>query len=105
MARAKAKRNRQQTEIAQAIIAEWFRVLPDSTGNIGTMDAFSLTAAFNDILDRPTKAIIDEAAVVNIVVPLPPAGVANRDQLREYLALNQDFVVGMSVAALFGCGR
>ncbi|ESY10527.1 hypothetical protein NKI46_29425 [Mesorhizobium sp. M0615] len=105
MARARAKRNRQQTEIAQAIIAEWFRVLPESSGSIGAMDEYSLTAAFNDILDRPALAIIDDPTVVKIVVPLPPAGIATRDQLRDYLARNQDFVAGMSAAALFGCGR
>lgn len=105
MARARAKRNRQQTEIAQAIIAEWFRVLPETSGAPGTMDANSLTAAFNDILDKTAKAIIDEENVIVIVVPLPPAGVTNRSQLREYLERNQDFVAGMSAAALFGCGR
>jgi hypothetical protein len=105
MARAKAKRNRQQTEIAQAIIAEWFRILPENTGTPGEMDEYSLTAAFNDILDRTAKAIIDEEDVVVIVVPRPPAGVTNRAELKDYLSRNQDFVVGMSSAALFGCGR
>jgi hypothetical protein len=105
MARAKAKHNRQQTEIAQAIIAEWFRVLPESSGAPLEMDSYSLTAAFDDILDRPAKAIIDDENFVVIVVPRPPAGVTTKAQLKDYLTRNQDFVAGMSAAALFGCGR
>jgi hypothetical protein len=103
MARARAKRNRQQNEIAEVIIAEWFRLLDTAEGADGKMDVGSLTAALNEILDVPCEAIEDGVEIVKIVVPRPPR--KTKAALQEYLDKNRDFVPGMSAAALFGCGR
>jgi hypothetical protein len=111
MARARAKQNRQQNEIAEAIIAEWFRILPEvppATPTSVTIDYGSLTAAFNDILDVQCVAIAGEELmgtqeVIRILVPKPPAN--SQRGLRAYLQNNRDFVSGLSSAALFGCGR
>lgn len=110
MARARAKQNRQQNEIAEAIISEWFRVLPEvpSTSPIPAIDFGSLTAAFNDILDVqcvavPGEEVIGGQEVIKILVPKPPAN--SQRGLRAYLQNNRDFVAGLSSAALFGCGR
>lgn len=110
MARARAKRNRQQNEIAEAIVAEWFRVLPEVPNGspIPPVDLSSLTAAFNDVLDVTCVAIAGEVTlnnqeVLRILVPKPPAN--SKTALREYLKDNRDFIPGMSAAVLFGCGR
>lgn len=102
MARARAKRNRQQAELAEAIIAEWFRMLSMPLGQ-REMDVGALTASFNEILDSPCEAIADGVDHVKIVVPQPPA--ADVAGLIDYLERNGDFKQGMSAAVLFGCGR
>ena len=109
MARARAKKNRKLIEIAEVIAAEWYRVLPEIAGDpIQTMDAFALSAAFNDIVDSATgvEAVLDEVGKpLKIVVPLPPHKVRSKEELRQYLEDNGDFFVGMGTAVLFGCGR
>jgi len=103
MARARPKPNRRLTEIADAILAEWYRVLPPvSGGTILTMDMDALTAAFNEVLDTPCQAIPD-GDPIKIVVPLPP--VDSRAKLNAYIAQNDDFLVGMGAAVIFGCGK
>jgi hypothetical protein len=105
MARARAKRNRKLTEIADTILAEWYRVLPETSGPAPLqMDAFALTAAFNEILDTSCQAIVDEPGQpIKIVVPLPP--VDSRLSLDDYIRRNGDFAAGMGAAVIFGCGR
>jgi len=104
MARARPKPNRRLTEIADAILAEWYRVLPDTSGTPLTMDMDALTAAFNEVLDTPCQAIPDEVGKpIKIVVPLPP--VDSRAKLNTYIAQNDDFLVGMGAAVIFGCGK
>jgi hypothetical protein len=103
MARARARANRQQNEIAGVIIAEWFRLLQSRDGADGPMDVGSLTAAFNQILDVPCEAIEDGIDSIKIVVPRPPR--KDIAKLQEYLDKNRDFVAGLSAATLFGCGR
>jgi hypothetical protein len=108
MARARVKRDRKNTDIADAIIAEWYRILPDpNETSTRTMDANALTAAFNRIIDNQRcQAILDEKdKPIKIVVPLPPPQVTNREQLLNYLMENDDFRQGMAAAVLFGCGR
>ena len=104
MARARPKANRRLSEVANLIIAEWYRVLPETaTGPILPMDAHSLTAALNQVLDEPCQAVLDEPSLIKIAIPLPPA--TTKVGLDVYLQNNVDFVVGMSNATIFGCGR
>jgi hypothetical protein len=114
MARGRAKKGRRLSEISETIVAEWFRVLPETEGDtIERMDAFSLTAAFNDILEKAKdvdgntldwQAVPDEPKKpFKIIVPLPPA--KSKQGLVDYLEKNGDFIDGMGVAVLFGCGR
>src|SRR5947207_1330065 len=113
MARARAKPDRKLSEIAQVIVAEWYRVLSDNPDKILKMDAAALSAAFNAILEDPEpdpkkqkgfQAILDEEnSPLKIVVPLPPR--KTRDELTTYLQNNGDFFAGMGAAVLFGCGR
>lgn len=104
MARARPRPERRLTEIAHLIVSEWYRVLPeDSSGQMLEMDAHSLTAGLNQILDEPCQAVIDEPGFIKIVIPLPP--VSTRAELTEYLDDNGDFMVGMGSAVIFGCGR
>ena len=96
------------SDIADVILAEWFRVLPETgTGDQHPMDEESLTVAFNQILDVHCIAVLDgegtEADPIKIVVPRPPRD--NQQELRTYLENNSDFRVGMGPASIFGCGR
>ena len=104
MARARPKPERRLTEIAHLIVSEWYRVLPENASEpMLQMDAHSLTAGLNQILDEPCQAVLDEPGFIKIVIPLPP--VATRDELTDYLEDNGDFMVGMGSAVIFGCGR
>lgn len=105
MARARARRDQSLTAIADIILAEWYRVLPEQPGEPRLpMDAFALTTAFNQILDEPCQVILDEDdQPIKIVVPLPPVG--SRPALDTYIRNNRDFRQGMGVALLFGCGK
>ncbi len=105
MARARARRDQSLTAIADIILAEWYRVLPERPGEpMLPMDAFALTAAFNQILEEPCQVILDEEnQPIKIVVPLPPVG--SRRALDTYIRNNRDFRQGMGVALLFGCGK
>jgi hypothetical protein len=105
MARARAKRGRKLTEIADTILAEWYRVLPETSGSAPLqMDVFALTAAFNEILDTQCLAVLDEVGQpIKIVVPLPP--VDTRAALDAYVQRNGDFAAGMGAAVIFGCGK
>jgi hypothetical protein len=117
MARGRARPGRRLTEISEVIVAEWFRVLPDIPGDpITDMDQNSLTAAFSEIvnLNDPglsrhknlVEAVLDKRdEPLKILVPLPPFGVTSKLQLQNYLEDNDDFIVGMATATLFGCGR
>jgi hypothetical protein len=108
MARGKIKHDHRSTDIADAIIAEWYRILPPRGSAAGpmTMDASALTAAFNQILGEPRcQAVIDTADMINIAVPLPPKEVTSREELLDYLEKNDEFRQGMGSAVLFGCGR
>ena len=60
MARGKIKEGRRSTELSDVIIAEWFRIRPETEGQ-GTLpvDVNALTAAFNAILDSPCKVVLD----------------------------------------------
>jgi hypothetical protein len=80
------------------------------------MDPMVLTEAFGRILDLAdhgfdrhnhlVEAIPDVLGQpLKIVVPLPPVDVTNHTELDAYLERNIDFVTGISVASLFGCGR
>jgi len=107
MARARVKQGHRSTEIADAIIAEWYRTLPPRgvSGQL-PMDANALTAAFSEIVDARCEAVLDIAGhPLKIVVPLPPANVTSREDLIDYLRKNDDFRQGMGAAVLFGCGR
>lgn len=107
MARARPRKNKSLTALSNIILAEWYRVLPDQPGGpILPMDAFALTAAFNQILDEstPCQVILDiEGEPIKIVVPLPP--VKDRLALDRYIRNNKDFRAGMGVAVVFGCGK
>jgi hypothetical protein len=104
MARARVKRSRQQTEIAEVIIAEWFRILPETLGDPrAAYDVNSLKAAFSDIIEQQCRVEFDAPDQIVIVVPQPPA--PTKSLLRDYLTRNEDFLQGMSAAVLFGCGR
>lgn len=107
MARAGTRKGRSAKDIAEVIVAEWFRVLPSTAEPMRDpweMDSNSLTAAFNEILDEPCVAIVDKKGLpLNITVPMPPA--KTREALLEYLNKNEDFFVGLGSASLFGCGR
>jgi hypothetical protein len=109
MARGRVRRDRRNTDIADVVIAEWFRILPATgTGALLKMDANSLTAALNQILEEADRCQVvtdDENAPIKIVIPLPPKKVKNRQDLLLYLQDNDDFRQGMGAAALFGCGR
>ena len=110
MARGRIKQGRYSTEIADAILAEWYRILPPASapGAAVQMDANSLTAAINSILDPADRCqvILDEPGQpIKIVVPLPPSTVTTREQLVDYIKNNDDFRQGMGAAVLFGCGR
>jgi hypothetical protein len=112
MARGRVRPDRNSKEISDAILAEWYRVLPNDPGSGKTppppleMDDMALTAAFNLVLDDQSKCqvVLDEPdKPIKVVVPLPP--VATREKLVEYIENNVDFQQGMGVAILFGCGR
>jgi hypothetical protein len=111
MARGKVRPDRSAKEISNAIIAEWYRVLPNKpvSGPIPKpldMDALALTAAFNLVLDDDSRCQVvleEEGKPLKIVVPLPP--VQTREELQKYIEKNVDFQQGMGVALLFGCGR
>ena len=105
MARARARRDQSLTAISDIILAEWYRVLPDQPGGQPLeMDAFALTAAFNQILDKPCEVILDQRdQPIKIVVPLPP--VDSRPALDLYIRNTKDFRHGMGVALVFGCGK
>ncbi|MGE0005116.1 MAG: hypothetical protein AB7S92_05950 [Parvibaculaceae bacterium] len=112
MARGKVRPDRSAKEISDAILAEWYRVLPegpDANGDIPApleMDKHALTAAFNLILDDSSRCqvILDEKdKPIKVVVPFPPA--KTRAELLKYIQENADFQQGMGVAILFGCGR
>lgn len=112
VARARVKADRRNTDIADAIIAEWYRILPDAPISqadldLRSMDANSLTAAFNQIIEgNRCQAVLDEAnKPLIIAVPRFPPEVTTRKQLLDYLAKNDDFRQGMGAAVLFGCGR
>lgn len=114
MARARPKNHRRSSDIAELIVAEWYRILPyrgQGATNL-EIDVASLTAALNNILNVSARhggvaiAVPDvEGQPLKVIIPLPPEGVADREALDEYLARNQDFFDGMGAASLFGCGR
>ena len=105
MARARARPNKSLTEIADIILAEWYRVLPDQPGVPPLlMDEYALTAAFNQVLDRRCQAVLDEEnQPIKIIVPLPP--VKTRAELDDYVRRNGDFRNGVGAAVVFGCGK
>lgn len=90
-------------QIADLIIAEWFRVVPDGPGDILEMDTNALTAALNNILDVPCQAVPDKEDLVHVVIPYPPR--KTRAELEEYLDQNGQFRTKMTDATIFGCGR
>ena len=105
MARARVRQGQSLAAIADIILAEWYRVLPDQPGGpILDMDLFALTTAFNQVLDDPCEIIVDEKGKpIKIVVPLPP--VDDRPALDVYVQNNREFRQGMGVALVFGCGK
>jgi hypothetical protein len=108
MARGELRPGRTLAELSDVIIAEWFRILPDTPdGRFKDMDLNALTAAFNLILgdDSRCQAIADmENQPIRLVVPLPPKK-TRAEELESYLEENDDFRQGMGAAVLFGCGR
>lgn len=91
-------------EIAEVIIAEWFRIVPQNAGGtVLEMDTNALTAALRNILDVPCQAVPDKENLVHVVIPYPPA--TNRADLEDYLANTSQFKQKMTQATLFGCGR
>lgn len=120
MAKAEVRNGRSLQEIGQAIIAAWYKVLPeDENDPVGDIDADELTTLFNQILKQPCRAIVDpKGGPVNIAVPQPPEGVKSRQSLIEYLedqapdqapacppAETEDFYTAFGQALLFGCGK
>lgn len=99
----KKKETTNLEQIADLIIAEWFRVVPDGPGDILEMDTNALTAALNNILDVPCQAVPDKKNLVHVVIPYPPK--TTRAELEEYLAENSQFKKKMTDATIFGCGR
>ena len=105
MARARVRPDQSLAAIADIILAEWYRVLPDQpTRPPLAMDPFALTTAFNQVLLDPCQVILDQPGQpVKIVVPLPP--VPDRAALDVYVQNNRDFRQGIGVALVFGCGK
>jgi hypothetical protein len=113
MAKAGTKPGRKVEDISDAILTEWFRVMPASRelteADILSMDMSSLTAAFNNVLadNLKCRAIIDGDGTTTkpllFVVPRPP--VLTLEDLEDYVANHTDFRRGMGTAMLFGCGR
>jgi hypothetical protein len=104
MARFGGKPNKDLEEIADLIIAEWFRVVPENPGeDVLEMDINALTAALNNLLDLPCRAVADEENLVHVIIPYPPA--KTRAELEDYLTKNGQFKKKMTEATLFGCGR
>lgn len=100
----KKKQDTDLEQIAQVIVAEWFRIVPeDPGGTVLEMDTNALTAALGNLLDLPCQAVPDKENLVHIVIPYPPK--TNRAELEEYLAENNQFKQKMTQATLFGCGR
>jgi hypothetical protein len=115
VARAQARQGHTKQEIGQAILAAWYKVLPEHEGDpIGDINADELTTLFNQILDTPCVAIVDpKGGPINIAVPQPPDTVTSRQSLVEYLAdfdpaeeaPDPNYHSHISVALLFGCGK
>ena len=103
MPRFRIKPDRNLDEVGGLIVAEWYRVLPDGPGNILPMDDHSLTAALNQLLVEPSRAVTDTADLVHIAIPYPPVG--TKADLDDYLQRNSGFYRQMSLATIFGCGR
>lgn len=103
MARFGKKKDKELDDIGKLIIAEWLRVVPDDSGNVGKIDTVALTAALNNLIDVPCQAVADEKNLVHIVIPYPPK--ETRTELEEYLNKNGNFKKEMTEATLFGCGR
>ncbi len=123
MARSRIRKDRNATDIADVILAEWYKILQIGNLPAGNTDAqkearwdevlkrvdlTSLSVAFTNILeDNIVEAVLDGVGTANkplkIVVPMPPANTLPK--LDEYVQNNTDFRVGMSAAILFGCGR
>lgn len=104
MARFGKKPGKNLEEIADLIVAEWFRVVPEGPGeDILEMDTNALTAALNNLLDVPCQAVPDKEDLVHVVIPYPPG--KTRAELEQYLAENNQFRKKMTEASFFGCGR
>jgi hypothetical protein len=115
MARSGTRGDRELAELGQAIIAAWFKVLPDTTGgpidDLETMTRDELTVVLGEILDRPFELVFDppgENAPITIVIPQPP--VSSREELVDYLrrhhrSSSRHYHEDLGTALLFGCGR
>src|SRR6266446_9934838 len=89
MARAALRPGRSYEEIGAAIVAAWFKALPDvTTPGVGPtpIDAAEMTAIFNDILVQNCVAVIDTATTLHIAVPYPPEASKTdlADKLHKY---------------------
>jgi hypothetical protein len=126
MARATLKQHREPADIGQAIIAAWFKVLPNSGTSGGVLtDAIKdeLATALREILATPFEIEIDppaptDASPLKIVVPQPPTSadpalpnVRNRQELINYLDQYHQYSQGrhyhedLGIALVFGCGK
>ena len=77
-AKPRGKHNKDFSDLSLVIAAEWYRMasVKEATGTLPPMDLFSLTAAFNNILDAWCVAVEDGDGTnspIKIVVPHPPA--------------------------------
>jgi hypothetical protein len=121
MSRAGVNEDRNLWEIGQAIVAAWWKVLPDSNPNkdvnairdVNSPDITNeLTTVFKEVLDTPFKIYVDpkDRSYINIVVPQPPEGVWARKDLIEYLtghhkSAGHQYHEDLGTAVVFGCGR
>jgi hypothetical protein len=116
MARADVRGRQDFQEIGAAIVAAWFKALPEQPGApVAPIDSDEirdeLQTVFARVLATNVKIIFDPAdgSFINIVVPRPP--VETRSELIEYLSnfhqasQGQHYHEELGTAVVFGCGR
>lgn len=120
MARADAKDGHDLSEIGQAIVAAWFKVLPDSgnpSSSVIEAALQNLAPELKVVLEKIVDATVviqvdkDSTNEVNIVVPFPPA--KTRPGLIDYLkkfhtnpnSKGRHFHDELGATTLFGCGK
>jgi hypothetical protein len=128
MARARLRAGRKIEEIGEVIVAAWFKALPPTSGPIGDIDEYELSAAFSNILDKECVAVLDTSTKIHVAIPYIFDDVKNHKELIEYLHSHYDqsdsgtnmtnpfncrnrplrqrkFSEDMGQALFFGCGK